>query len=166
MKSSRHNIVLGDMGEHLIQYQLSKLGYECAIIDGIGIDLQALPPSGDRTMGISCEARNTESEGKTNGGENKDLNTPNTKIKKIQDTCERWRLDPYMGFYIDKKDGRRVALLMSLNHYLKICPPRKSVSRLSLTDKALDSYKNDPKIIHWEWRTTSTDVRLLTKTKL
>ena len=56
-KCTRHSKIAGDYGEHLILYELSRQGYECARVDHTGIDIIARHPSKSQVMGISVKTR-------------------------------------------------------------------------------------------------------------
>lgn len=63
-KSSRHAKIAGDFGEVVVQYWLSKYGYECARVDHTGIDLIARKPHTNEVMGISVKVEHGSKEGK------------------------------------------------------------------------------------------------------
>lgn len=154
-KTSTHGKIVGSWGEQYIRMYFSKLGY--TILDQVegaeGADMFVIDPKTNISYGLSVEARDTRSDGKTNGGENKYLNTSNKKIETLIKSCKNVLISiPCMSFVIDKKDGRQLLFVMKLDHYLKICPdgPKKIDRCFKLTDAGLEEYKKDPEISYHE----------------
>ena len=56
-KSTRHQKVIGQFGEHLICNWLSRSGFEATIVDHTGIDIIAWNSTTKRRLGISVRSR-------------------------------------------------------------------------------------------------------------
>ena len=58
-RSTRHQKIVGEFGEHLVCNWLSRSGFEVSRVDHTGIDLIAGKPSGKKPYGITVKARTT-----------------------------------------------------------------------------------------------------------
>jgi Holliday junction resolvase-like predicted endonuclease len=96
-KSSRHSKITGDFSEGLILYWLSKYGFECAIVDHVGIDIIARNSRTKELMGISVKSRS-----RNNGKEGQYVHIPNDHFDKVQEACKAFDCVPYMAVVVDK----------------------------------------------------------------
>ena len=145
IKSSRHSKITGDFAEHLVLYWLSKHGFECARVDHTGIDLIAKNPVNGEVMGISVKARS-----RTPDREKASLIFQRTEYKKVADACEAFGCEPYFALVIDAGEKIR-AFILEMDHLQAMNNAPKTV-RWSMTDKWLDRYYNDEKIMIFEFQ--------------
>ena len=143
-KSSRHSKITGDFGEAIILYLLSKTGFECAPVDHTGIDIIARRPKSTELMGISVKSRS-----RSEGTEGSHVNVSKSHIDKIQEACQTFKCKPYIAFVVDESNYIRI-IILSIKDMLKIRPGGKKVSAWSMTQKELQEYKDNRKIMWLE----------------
>ncbi len=139
-KSSRHSKLTGNFGEALILYWLSKYGFECALIDHIGIDLIARNPHTNEIMGISVKTRS-----RIKGKESTYVRIPNNNFAKAKSACKSFGCIPYFAIVIDAVEIIKTFLL-PMDHFLKIAPMKKKDAFFKLTQASINQYCSDPKI--------------------
>ena len=147
-KSSRHSKITGDFAEQLILYWLSKSGFECALVDHVGLDIIARKPRSKEVMGISVKARS-----RTAGTERTALYISNDNFEKLDTTCKAFACSPYFALVIDAADSIS-AFILSKPHLLKLCPPGKLVASWGMNQRLIERYAADPKI--WSFRLNAT----------
>jgi hypothetical protein len=148
-KSSRHAKIVGDFGEALVQYWLSKYGYECARVDHTGIDLIARNPNKEEVMGISVKSRT-----RTEGTENEVVNISVDNFEKAKIACRAFGCIPYFAIVVDA--GERIrGYILSMDHLLKISPPTNQAAYWKMSTKHLEKYQNDSEIIIFEFHTST-----------
>jgi len=148
-KSSRHAKIVGDFGEALVLYWLSKYGYECARIDHTGIDLIARNPSKKELMGISVKSRT-----RTEGTESDVVNIPIDNFEKAKNACIAFGCVPYFAIVVDAGEIIR-GYILSMDHLLKISPPINQTAYWKMSTKHLEKYRNDSEIIIFEFHTST-----------
>jgi hypothetical protein len=146
VKSTRHSKIVGDFGEHLILYWLSKHGFECARIDHVGVDLIARNPKTKELMGISVKSRT-----RTEGKEKDSLNIPKGNFDKAKKACEAFGCVPYFAIVVDMVESIK-AFILPLSHLLRILPLNKRVPTFKMTPKHIEAYCKDPEIIIFEFK--------------
>lgn len=144
-KSSRHSKITGDFAENLVLYWLSKHGFECARVDHTGIDLIAKNPANGEVMGISVKARS-----RTKDREKSSLIFQRTEYDKVSAACEAFGCEPYFALVIDAGKIIR-AFILSMDHLKEMNSAPKTV-RWSMTDKWLDRYYNDEKVMIFDFQ--------------
>ncbi|MFZ1978347.1 MAG: hypothetical protein WAV76_10370 [Bacteroidota bacterium] len=140
-RSSRHAKIVGDFGEALVLYWLSKYGYECARIDYTGIDLIARNPHKKEVMGISVKSRT-----RTEGTESDVVNIPIDNFEKAKNACHAFGCVPYFAIVVDAGEIIR-GFVLSMDHLLKISPPTNQASYWKMNTKHLEKYRNDSETI-------------------
>ncbi len=148
-KSSRHSKIAGDFGESLVLYWLSKFGFECASTDHTGIDLIARNRHTGEVMGISVKSRT-----RIRGTEEDSITIPSDSFDKATFACQAFGCVPYFAVVVDAAEVIRVFLL-KMDHFLRICPVKKSGAYWKVSKKYLDQYMNDPEIKIFELRTST-----------
>jgi Holliday junction resolvase-like predicted endonuclease len=96
-KSTRHQKIIGELGEHLICNWLSRSGFEVARVDHTGIDLIACDPDEDKRIGITVKSR-TRIPG-----------TEGTSVRifgigdreKLVSACKAFGCEPWIGIYVE-----------------------------------------------------------------
>jgi Holliday junction resolvase-like predicted endonuclease len=109
-KSSRHSKITGDFGETLMSYWLSKHGFECAIVDHVGIDIIARRPDSTEVLGISVKCRSRSEERKSAF-----VRFDREDDPKILEACKAFGCTPYVGIVADQGSAVR-GFLTSLAH--------------------------------------------------
>jgi len=141
--SSRHKKIVGDFGEHLILYWLSKHGYECARIDHVGIDLIAVHPNSGERLGVSVKSRNKKTS--VNVIEN------HGDLDKIRSACKAFGCEPYVAVVVDvdeNRENKMYGFLTSLEYFLEKHP--SNTKAWSISAKMLKSYRTDPEVKMFE----------------
>ena len=136
-KSSRHAKITGDFAERLILYWLSKHGFECALVDHVGLDIIARNPHTQELMGISVKARS-----RNLGTEKTGLNIPNDNLDKLEAACLAFGCKPYFAFIVDGRDSI-TAFILDKDKLVTICPPGEKVISWKMTSAWVDKYHAD-----------------------
>ena len=146
-KSSRHAKITGDFGEAVVQYWLSKYGFECASVDHTGIDIIARNPHTQELMGISVKSRN-----RTEGSEEDYVSIPNDNFGKAEDACKAFGCSPYFAIVVDGGDTIR-GFILPMERLLTLFPKGRAVVGWKMTARYLVQYKGDPQIKSFEFKT-------------
>lgn len=139
-KSTRHAKITGDFAERFVLYWLSKYGFECALVDHVGLDIIARNPHTQELMGISvkCRSRNA-------GTENTSLNIPNDNLQKLDGACNAFGCKPYFAIVIDGADTI-TAFILSKDYLISLSPPGEKVISWKMTSAWLEKYHADKEI--------------------
>ena len=120
-KSSRHPKIAGNFGEALVLYLLSKCGFECALVDHVGIDIIAAT-KGEK-MGISVKMRTRNKK----NGPPKIVNIRRGTSKKpgdfekAENFCNDFGCNPYFAFVVDNDFANCFHIFISpLQHVKKL----------------------------------------------
>lgn len=145
----RHTKIVGDFGEHLILYWLSKHGYECAHIDHVGIDLIATHPSGGERLGISVKSRDIQRP-KSVGAPINIMKNTDKELDKIHSACEAFGCIPWLAVVVDQNTERHEkrihGFMTSFEHFLAMHQPNTKMLSWKMSDKALESYRQDERV--------------------
>ncbi|MDI6904612.1 MAG: hypothetical protein QMD13_03865 [Candidatus Bathyarchaeia archaeon] len=95
-KSSRHQKIIGNLGEHLVCNWLSRSGFEVSIVDHTGIDVITYNPRSKKRLEITVKSR-TRNPGKEKTSINlfsyrKDKNDR----QKVIDACKAFSCEPWI----------------------------------------------------------------------
>jgi len=148
-KGKRHTKIIGEFGENMICNWLSRSGFEVAVIDHTGIDIIACSGSGDQRLGITVKSR-TRNVGKERtsvtlfSGKKGDRG-------KVQEACEAFGCDPWIGVYIETKNSADI-YLTSLEHYDEEYRGKgePGVDTWKMGMKAKQRYAEDSEVEHIE----------------
>ena len=115
-KSSRHQKIIGDFGEHLISNLLSRSGFEVAIINYTGIDLIAYHKSTQQRLGITVKSRTRAA-----GTEDDPVNIfsyqgGKNDRKKVLDACKAFACEPWIAIYVETTKYAEV-YITSIDNY-------------------------------------------------
>ncbi len=148
-KSSRHSKITGDFAERLVLYWLSKYGFECAIVDHVGLDIIARNPHTQEVLGISVKSRS-----RNTGTEGSYLSIPNDNLVKLEYACKSFNCVPYFAIVVDEAESI-TAFILSKAHLIDISPPGKEVVSWKMRKTNISQYEADPliKIFHFLTRT-------------
>lgn len=161
IKSSRHQKIIGNLGESIICNWLSRSGFEVTIVDHTGIDIVAYNPSTKERLGITVKAR-TRSEGKEK--ENVHIFSYR-KIKndrqKLLSVCKAFACEPWIGIYVETSHTADI-YLTSLKNYDKKYRGKegRKFDDWKMGEKYTKRYKKDPNVKHikiefddsdWNW---------------
>lgn len=141
-KSSRHSKIAGDYFELQVLYNLSKYGFECSIIDHIGIDVIAKNPNTNKLWGISVKGRT-----RTANRVNSTVTFKIDNVEKTENACKAFNCDEvYFAICIDE-DNETIIYLLTLNHLLeKYTLSSKKQFNWNMTLKAKEIYEKDSEI--------------------
>jgi hypothetical protein len=148
-KSSRHSKIVGDFGEGLLLYWLSKYGFECARVDHTGIDLIARNHHRGEVMGISVKSRT-----RSQGTEKEFVKIPGGDFAKFKAACEAFNCKPYVAVVVDAETTIRV-FITSLEHIVQLYPLTSAGSGWRMSDLHLAQYASDPEVMAFELHTTT-----------
>jgi len=139
-KSSRHAKITGDFAERFVLYWLSKYGFECALVDHVGLDIIARNPHNQELMGISVKCRS-----RVVGTETTSLNIPNDNLKKLDGACLAFGCKPYFALVIDGADII-TAFILDKDHLLNTYPPGDKVISWKMHPSWIEKYHADKEI--------------------
>jgi len=145
IKSSRHSKITGEFAEHLVLYWLSKHGFECARVDHTGIDLIARNPTTKEVMGISVKSRS-----RTKKSEKLALVIRKSHFDKVAAACKAFDCEPYVAIVVDAGEKIR-AFIVDMDHLQEFSNAPKTF-QWSMTDKWLDRYYNDERVMIFEFQ--------------
>lgn len=148
-KSSRHAKITGDFAERLVLYWLSKYGFECALVDHVGLDIIARNPHTQEVMGISvkCRSRNA-------GTETTSLSIPNDNLTKLDSACQAFACKPYFAIVIDGADTI-TTFILEKDHLINLFPPGENVISWKMTPAWVEKYFADSAIKIFKCATTT-----------
>jgi Holliday junction resolvase len=126
-KSSRHQKIIGDFGEHLIANWLSRSGFEVVLLDHTGMDIVAYHSELKRRIGITVKSR-TRSEGTEK--DNVTIFSDQHDRQKVIDACEAFGCEPWIGIYVEMLDSAR-ALFSLLRLDERYLPQENLTQKLS-----------------------------------
>ena len=149
-KITRHPKIVGDFGEDIVLYWLSKYGFECAFVDHTGIDIIARNPHTPEVMGISVKSR-TRIEGK----EEDYVKIESKDFDNAVAACKAFRCVPYFAIVVDAGDTIR-GFILPMAHLLKLFPKGKTAS-WKMSKAYLDKYSKDSHIKSFVFRTETTN---------
>jgi Holliday junction resolvase-like predicted endonuclease len=146
-KSTRHQKILGEFGEHVVCNWLSRSGFEVSIVDHTGIDLIAYHPETKQRMGITVKSRT-----RTPGRESESVNLLKKEDhKKLKEACESFGCEPWVGVYVESENHADL-YLTNLAHYLARYGPKEGQIRVikdwKMKQKHRDQYLSDPDVKH------------------
>lgn len=158
-KSSRHQKIIGDFGEHLVCNWLSRSGFEVTIVDHTGIDLIAYDPSSQQRLGITVKSRT-----RTAGKEGESVNVfygRGRDRRKTSDACQAFACEPWIAIYVEAAAYADL-YLTSLENYEQDYrgKPGKVVDDWKMSAKSRQKYESDSSVKHiridfcptnWTW---------------
>jgi Holliday junction resolvase-like predicted endonuclease len=148
-KSSRHSKITGDFAERLVLYWLSKHGFECALVDHVGLDIIARNPHNQEVMGISVKSRSRSS-----GTDGSSLSIPNDNLAKLDAACMAFNCKPYFAIVIDEAYTISVFILTKA-HLVSISPPGREVISWKMRMANISHYEIDPDIRSFKLSTST-----------
>jgi very-short-patch-repair endonuclease/Holliday junction resolvase len=110
-KSTRHNKIVGDFGEHLLCNWLSRTGFEVTRVDHTGIDV--LASRDGKRIGISVKSR-TRDEGKETDSVTV-FETKRAGREKLVAACESFGCEPWIAVYVERSTSADVYLTSLAN---------------------------------------------------
>ncbi len=159
IKSSRHQKIIGNFGEHLICNWLSRSGFEVILVDHIGIDIIASNPQSDKRFGITVKSR-TRNIGKENDAVNLfSYRKGKNDRQKLLDACNTFDCEPWIAVYVEVSDTADV-YLTSLEGYDNRYRDKKEKTEDTwrVSKKYKEQYKKDHNVKHihikfedWNW---------------
>lgn len=138
-KSERHSKILGDFGEILTMYWLSKRNFEPVHVDYTGIDIIAYDNKLKNRLGISVKSRT-----RTEGKEQDSISVDSTQIPKIYYACKCYDCLPYFACLIDKDAENSMEIyLIPLADALKINEYKEGDTKLYIRfkEEQVEKYK-------------------------
>lgn len=162
IKSSRHQKIIGDLGESLLCNWLSESGFEVSVVDHTWIDIVAYNPRTSQRIGISVKSR-TRQKGKESSPVNIfSYQKGKNDRQKVLDACKAFACDPWIAIYIESSDFADLFLL-SLEHYDQNYRSngKRAIDDWKMGEKHLKLYEKDIELKHihmdfscysWKWQ--------------
>jgi Holliday junction resolvase-like predicted endonuclease len=145
-KSSRHQKIIGNLGEHLVCNWLSRSGFEVAVVDHTGIDLIAYDPNSGRRMGISVKSRTRDLR------ETESVNLFNNRKgdrDKIRAVCEAFGCEPWIAIYVETKNFADLYITSLTNYDQKYRTAEdKAIDDWKMSPQWTNTYDNDSEVMH------------------
>jgi Holliday junction resolvase-like predicted endonuclease len=159
-KSSRHQKIIGDFGEHLICNWLSRSGVEVTRVDHTGVDIIAYDSETGKRIGIAVTSR-TRNVGK----EKESVNFLHKKDrKKLDDACEAFGCEPWIGVYVETSHFADLYLTSLRNYEEKYRGKIRTIDAWKMGSEYERRYSRDPEVKHvrfqfdtvgWDWKPKS-----------
>jgi len=145
-KSSRHQKIIGNLGEHLVCNWLSRSGFEVSVVDHTGIDIIAYNPITQQRIGITVKSRTREQ--RVTESVNIFNNRKNDR-EKVESACMAFGCDPWLAVYVET-EGYADLFLTSLANYDEKCRTAegKTVDDWKMSKRWLEHYEEDPEVMH------------------
>ena len=149
-KSSRHQRIIGNLGEHLVCNWLSRSGFEVAVIDHTGIDLIAYDPKSRQRIGITVKSRTrglreTESVNVFNNAKN--------DRKKVRVVCEAFGCEPWIAVYVETKNFADLFMTSLTNYDAKYRTAEgKKIDDWKMSPQWTKAYDKDSAVMHLHLR--------------
>jgi Holliday junction resolvase len=160
-KSSRHQKIIGDFGEHIICNWLSRSGFEVILVDHTGIDIIAYKPSKKQRLGITVKSRTRDI-----GKERLSVNLLSYRRgkndrEKLVNACQAFACEPWIAVYVESLDSADVYLTSLKNYDEKYrLEEERAIDVWKMTEKYRKIYDSDPEVKHikidfhsegWNW---------------
>ena len=100
-------------------------------------------------MGISVKSRS-----RGLGKEETHVRIPNDDFEKVRKACEAFGCEPYFAIVTDAA-GKIRAFILPMEHLQRIFPPAKTMTGWKMTEKYLQQYYADPRIMIFELCTST-----------
>ena len=145
-KSTRHQKIIGNFGEHLICNWLSRSGFEVSIVDHTGIDLIAYNPKSKERLGITVKSRT-----RNIGSEEESVTIfrkKNNSRKKVIEACKAFGCKPYIGIYVETASQGDLYLTSLENYDKKYGNINRVTDDWKMRKKDKGKYKKDPEVKH------------------
>jgi len=149
IKSSRHQKIIGNFGEHLICNWLSRSGFEVTIVDHTGMDIIAYNPNTEQRLGITVKSR-TRNVGKEETKVNIfSYQKGKNDRQKLINACKAFNCEPWIGVYVETSKSADV-YLTSLKNYEEKYRGRegKAIDDWGMRKKDKEKYEKDPDVKH------------------
>jgi hypothetical protein len=160
-KSSRHQKIIGDFGEHLICNWLSRSGFEVTIVDHTGIDIVAYDPATKARLGITVKSRTRTSDQEFSSVNLLSYQKQRDDRARVIDACTAFAAEPWLAVYVETTEYAEVYLTSLANYDAKY---RSSTTRRiddwKMTAKHKKRYTQDSDVKHirmdftvlsWRW---------------
>lgn len=160
-KSTRHQKIIGDLGEIVVCNWFSRSGFEVTIGDHTGIDILAYNPKSAQRLGVSVKSRTRD-----RSKENEPVNIfsyqkEKNDRQKVINACTAFACEPWLAVYVECTLCADLYLL-SLKHYdtyYKGDKERK-IDDWKMNEQNKEAYDKDPEVQHihmafsangWKW---------------
>lgn len=145
-KSSRHQKIIGSMGEHLVCNWLSRSGFEVAVVDHTGIDLIAYDPKSKLRIGITVKSRTRDR--RETESVNVFSNRKNDR-EKVQSFCTSFGCEPWIAVYVEKQYSADLFMTTLANYDANYRTSEgKAIDDWKMSPHWLTAYEKDSKVMH------------------
>ena len=145
-KSSRHQKIIGNLGEQLVCNWLSRSGFEVAVVDHTGIDLIAYDPKSKQRMGITVKSRTRDRR------ETESVNVFNNRKndrEKVRAVCEAFGCEPWIAVYVETKNLADLFMTTLTNYDNKYRTGEgKAIDDWKMSPSWTKAYEEDPAVMH------------------
>lgn len=157
VKSSRHQKIIGNLGEVLLCNWFSRSGFEVSLVDHTGLDVVAFNPKTRQRLGVSVKSRT-----RTRGTENSAVNIfsyqkGKNDRERLLNACEAFACEPWIALYVETLDSADLYLL-SLEHYDRRYRGARdrAIDAWKMGHKYRREYEIDPDVHHIRMEFSST----------
>lgn len=159
-KSTRHQKIIGQLGEQIVCNWLSRCNFEVSIVDHTGIDIIAYSRKTKDRFGITVKART-----RLTGTESESVNLFSSRHKdrqKLYDACKAFGCAPWIAVYVEASNDADI-FLTSLAHYDEAYRSKKTkqIEDWKMSHAFRELYERDTRVKHlhinfdrtgWKWK--------------
>ena len=161
VKSSRHQKIIGNLGEDLLCNWLSPSGFEVTVVDHTGIDVVAYNPNTGQRFGVTVKSRTREKGTETSSVNIFSYQKGKNDRQKVLDACKAFACEPWIAIYVESSESADL-LMLSLKHYDQEYRGKsnRAVDDWKMGEKYRKRYEIDPNVRHihmafsgksWTW---------------
>ncbi|MDL1962564.1 MAG: hypothetical protein LWX01_12905 [Deltaproteobacteria bacterium] len=161
VKSSRHQKIIGNLGEDLLCNWLSRSGFEVTVVDHTGIDVVAYNPDTGQRFGVTVKSRTREKGTETSSVNIFSYQKGKNDRQKVLDACKAFACEPWIAIYVESSESADL-LMLSLKHYDQEYRGKsnRAVDDWKMGEKYRKRYEIDPNVRHihmafsgrsWTW---------------
>jgi predicted Rdx family selenoprotein len=161
VKSSRHQKIIGNLGEDLLCNWLSRSGFEVTVVDHTGIDVVAYNPDTGQRFGVTVKSRTRKKGTETSSVNIFSYQKGKNDRQKVLDACKAFACEPWIAIYVESSESADL-LMLSLKHYDQEYRGKsnRAVDDWKMGEKYRKRYEIDPNVRHihmafsgrsWTW---------------
>jgi len=161
VKSTRHQKIIGDLGEAILCNWLSRSGFEVTIVDHTGIDVLAYNSQTGKRLGISVKSRTRVKGTETEAVNIFSYQKGKDDRQKALDACKAFAAEPWIAIYVESSNCAGLFLL-SLEHYDREyrAKQKRAIDGWKMGQKYTERYEADSQVRHirmdfsgssWQW---------------
>jgi hypothetical protein len=143
-RSTRHQKIVGEFGEHLVCNWLSRSGFEVSRVDHTGIDVVAYNPKLKKRYGITVKARTRM------------LKRESSAVyifrrgdrKKMLAACKYFGCRPWIAIYVESEKTADLYMTSLKNYDAKYRVGRRKIDAWKMTKSHMTQFFKDSQVRH------------------